>query len=170
MTLDCRRGKLGILITLNEAVTLSKESILQCLGACMNKLMIFSIVTLVLWTLNSKVTVAADQDPGKETVYVTIEPYLITNFVKKNGRLGFLNSLPRIVTTKENEALVELHMPLIKDYMVELLSSMTEEKLTDTTQRASIQKEVTAGLQKLFQEEVGKKVVDGILFKKFLTM
>jgi len=136
----------------------------------MKNLMIFSILTMALWLSIPTATFAAEEDPGKETVYVTIEPYLITNFVKKNGRLGFLNSLPRIVTTKEDEPLVELHMPMIKDYMVELLSAMTEEKLTDTSQRAAIQKEATAGLQKLFQEEVGKKVVEGILFKKFLTM
>jgi len=136
----------------------------------MKNLMIFSILTMALWLSIPTAAFAAEEDPRKETVYITIEPYLITNFVKKNGRLGFLNSLPRIVTTKEDEPFVELHMPMIKDYMVELLSAMTEEKLTDTSKRAAIQKEATAGLQKLFQEEVGKKVVDGILFKKFLTM
>ncbi len=130
---------------------------------------LFSLSFILAWILIQPVN-AAEENPGAETVYITIEPYLITNFVKKNGRLGFLNSLPRIVTTKENEALVDLHMPMIKDYMVELLSSMPEEKLTDTSQRPSIQKEATAGLQKLFKEEVGKKVVDGVLFKKFLTM
>ncbi len=130
---------------------------------------LFSLSFILAWILIQPVN-AAEENPAAETVYITIEPYLITNFVKKNGRLGFLNSLPRIVTTKENEALVDLHMPMIKDYMIELLSSMPEEKLTDTSQRPSIQKEATAGLQKLFKEEVGKTVVEGVLFKKFLTM
>ncbi len=131
---------------------------------------VISMMYLLLLITISQPAIAAEEDPGAETVYVTIEPYLITNFSKKNGRLGYLNSLPRIITTKENEPLVDLHMPMIKDYMVTLLSSMSEEKLTDNMQRPEIQKEATAGLQKLFQEEVGKKVVDGILFKKFLTM
>jgi flagellar FliL protein len=136
----------------------------------MKKLIVFSILTMALFISSPITVLAAEQEAGKETVYVTIEPYLITNFVKKNGRLGFLNSLPRIVTTKEDEALVDLHMPLIKNYMVEFLSAIPEEKLTDPAQRAAIQKEATAGLQKIFEDETGKKVVNGILFKKFLTM
>ncbi|HFB66446.1 MAG TPA: hypothetical protein ENJ60_12990, partial [Aeromonadales bacterium] len=58
------------------------------------------IALLLLSCLNS--FAAEEVDPGKETVYVMVEPYLITNFVKKNGRLGFLNTLPRIITTKAN--------------------------------------------------------------------
>ncbi|HFB66044.1 MAG TPA: hypothetical protein ENJ60_10960, partial [Aeromonadales bacterium] len=113
---------------------------------------------------------AEEVDPGKETVYVMVEPYLITNFVKKNGRLGFLNTLPRIITTKANKALVDDNMPLIKDFLVEYLGSLPEEKLRDIKQRSVIQKEAMQGIQKLFKEEVGKPVITGLIFKKFLMM
>ncbi len=126
------------------------------------------IALLLLSCLNS--FAAEEVDPGKETVYVMVEPYLITNFVKKNGRLGFLNTLPRIITTKANEALVDDNMPLIKDFLVEYLGSLPEEKLRDIKQRSVIQKEAMQGIQKLFKEEVGKPVITGLIFKKFLMM
>lgn len=134
------------------------------------KRFVFSLFTALL-LLNSLNTPAAEEsDPEKETVYVLVEPYLITNFIKKNGRLGYLNTLPRIVTTKANEALVDQNMPLIKDFLVEYLGSLSESKLRDIKQRTVIQKEAMQGIQKLFKEEVGKTVVTGLIFKKFLMM
>lgn len=127
------------------------------------------VATLCLATAQAA-EAEAEAELGTETVYVMIEPYLVTNFTKKNGRLGYINTLPRIITTKADEAIVENHMPMIKAYLVELLGAMLEEKLTDNMQRPQIQKEATEGLQKLFKEEVGKTVVTGVLFKKFLTM
>ncbi len=130
----------------------------------------YSLLVISL-LFNSLVSFAAEEaDPGKETVYVMVEPYLITNYIKKNGRLGYLNTLPRIITTKANETLVDDNIPLIKDFLVEYLGSIPEEKLKDIKQRATIQKEATQGIQKLFKEEVGKPVVDGLIFKKFLMM
>lgn len=112
---------------------------------------------------------AESQDPSKEEVYVMVEPYLYTNFIKKSGRLGVLNTLPGIITTKENEALVNDNMPFVKDFLVSYLSSMPEQKLKDIAQRKAIQDGAVKGLQQLFQKEVGKKVVTGLIFKKFLT-
>jgi len=128
------------------------------------------ILSIVLSAVFGQTAQAAESNPGAETVYVTIEPYLTTNFVKKNGRLSFLSTIPRIVTSKDDEALVDRYMPMIKDFMVEYLSALPEEMITNPSQRPKIQKENTAGLQKLFEQEVGKKVVTGVLFKKFLTM
>ncbi len=139
----------------------------------MKKLTLLTVYWLALAGILYQATLQAaeaETELGTETVYVMIEPYLVTNFTKKNGRLGYINTLPRIITTKADEAIVENHMPMIKAYLVELLGAMSEEKLTDNMQRPQIQKEATEGLQKLFKEEVGKTVVKGVLFKKFLTM
>ena len=108
-------------------------------------------------------------DAGDEIVYVMVEPYLYTNFIKKNGRLGVLNTVPGIITTKKNEALVDNNMPLVKDFLVEYLGAIPEQKLKDISKRKEIQQGAVKGLRKLFKEEVGKTVVDGLIFKKFLT-
>ncbi len=134
------------------------------------KTFIITLFSLIFFFSEIGGLAAEEKDPGKETVYVAIEPYLITNFTKKNGRLGYLNTLPRIVTIKANEKLVDDNMPLIKDFLVEFLGAQPEEKLKDVRQRAALQKEAIQGLRKLFKEEVGKPVVDGLIFKKFLTM
>ncbi len=113
--------------------------------------------------------VQAEEDKP-EITYIRIEPFIITNYPKKNGRYGFINVEPSlIVDSKEAVLQVQDHMPMIKDFFIFLFGSYDEDTITDYTQRDQIRKQATDGLKKRFTEEVGKPIVKDVIFVKYIT-
>jgi len=113
--------------------------------------------------------VQAEEDKP-EITYIRIEPFIITNYPKKNGRYGFINVEPSlIVDSKEAILQVQDHMPMIKDFFIFLFGSYDEDTITDYTQRDQIRKQATDGLKKRFTEEVGKPIVKDVIFVKYIT-
>lgn len=102
--------------------------------------------------------------------YVSVEPFVITNFVKDNGNLGFINVEPSImVLDKHDENTLNRHIPIVKDYFIFMLGSLDESTIKDYKQRNKILQRSKKELQKLFIRETGKPVVQGVLFEKYIT-
>jgi len=101
--------------------------------------------------------------------YVPVEPYILTNFVKKNGGIGFLNVLPELVVTDDDDAtLAKDNMPLVKDYLIMLFSEQDSSVLTNFTKLPQLRAKATAGLQALFKKTTGRTVVKDVLFSKYV--
>jgi flagellar FliL protein len=112
---------------------------------------------------------AGQAQEALETQYVPVEPYIITNFIKKNGKIGFINVTPTLVVKgPEDAAAAEDNMPLVQDYLTSFLGRQPAEVITDVSKIPQLRKEATAGLQKVFQEELGRPVVVDVLFSKFV--
>jgi len=130
---------------------------------------IFWIAFMFLWVMTQ--SFASNQSkPPEETFYIQVEPFIVTNYLKKDGRFGFINVEPSIVVKgQEAKTLVNDNMPMIMDSIIFLLSSYDEATLTDFTQRDNIRNQAKQNLQALFTKEVGKPIVDNVLFIKYIT-
>ncbi len=122
----------------------------------------------VFWLLVA-LAVYAEGPPQKQ--FVTLEPYVITNYVKPTGRLGFVNAeVVLVVLGAEDQAALEENLPLVEDYVTQVLSAAPEETLRDVKKRnGELRQSVLSGLQKLLAEEVGRPLVQDVLFTKFLV-
>lgn len=103
--------------------------------------------------------------------FVPMEPSLIANFQRKDGKkLGVLQAQVQI-TTKTNAGvdLIYANMPLLRDKLLSLLSAMTEEQVRDLKARDAVRKSAVAEMRKLLKEVGGdEKSVEGILFTGFM--
>ncbi|MBI2380588.1 MAG: flagellar basal body-associated FliL family protein [Gammaproteobacteria bacterium] len=103
--------------------------------------------------------------------FVPMEPNLIANFQRKDGKkLGVLQAQIQL-TSKTNAGVdaIFANMPLLRDKMLSLLSAMTEEQVADLKAREALRKSAAAELRKLIVEVGGPEdALEGILFTGFM--
>lgn len=126
---------------------------------------LFILIFLGLFT----VTVDAEEELA-EVEYVSIEPVIVTNYLKKRSkRPGFVQLKAQLVVRgKETTDLVMLHMPLIRDYIVEYLSFTQEKVIKDISSRNKIRSAMTAGIQKLLTDNTGAPLIEDLVFTHFM--
>lgn len=138
------------------------------------------ILGLALSALLSPLALAAEgadaskfhkPEEDKSLRFVPMEPNIITNFSRKDSKkLGVLQAQVQL-TTKTNEGvdvLVE-NLPLLRDRLIILLSSETEDQVKDPAAREALKQTALAELRKLLKDEGAKDdTLNGILFTGFM--
>ncbi len=102
--------------------------------------------------------------------YVSIDPVIITNYLKKRSRKpGFVQMKAQLsVRGKESADLVIMHMPLIRDYIVESLSFTQEKVIKDISSRNKIRAALSSGIQKVLTDNTGAPLVEELVITHFM--
>ena len=133
-----------------------------------NKKYIFSLFILMLFGLFT-VTVKAEKELA-DIEYVSIEPVIVTNYLKKRSKKpGFVQLKAQLVVrSKESVDLVMMHMPLIRDYIVEFLGFTEEKVIKDVSSRNRMRLAMTTGIQKLLTDNAGAPLIEDLVFTHFM--
>lgn len=112
---------------------------------------------------------AAPVAPVKqEAIYEVMTPAFVVNF-KYEGKAHYLQ-VSLALMTRDSIALAALkeHMPLLRNRLVMLFSSQDFAALITPAGKEILRQQATATVQELAQKEVGKVVVEQVLFTNFV--
>lgn len=102
-------------------------------------------------------------------IYVPVKPAFVVNY-GGTGKLKYLKlgvSLRVIDTAASNAA--RHHMPLIRDYLVTLLSGQKDENVDTTEAKERLRLTALKGVQDLLLEEDGEQGVTNLFFTDFIV-
>ncbi len=124
-----------------------------------------SLVTLMLLGLSF-----APQKASADVGYYGFEPDIVANYISQSSRkLGYVRvTVDLMLEDVNNITVVEHHMPLLRDAIVEILSQEPEEKIKSLTGREEIRQKCIDRVKNLLQQETGKDIVRDVLFTKYL--
>ncbi|WP_435235601.1 flagellar basal body-associated FliL family protein [Psychromonas sp. PT13] len=101
--------------------------------------------------------------------YYSIEPDIITNYIKSGKRIGFIRmTVELMVRSKDDYALLEKHDPLIRDRIITILGEQDEKAVKSVDQRDAIRQRCVEELNELLFTETKAKPIIDVLFTKFL--
>ena len=102
--------------------------------------------------------------------YYGFEPDIITNYIGQSSKkLGYVRvTVDLMLNDVSNIEVVEHHMPLLRDAIVQILSKESEETIKSLTGREEIRQRCANKLKTLLKEETGQEIVRDVLFTKYL--
>lgn len=112
---------------------------------------------------------AAPQAPVKqEAIYEPLTPAFVVNF-KYEGKPRYMQvSLALMARDPVAMAALKEHMPLLRNRLVMLFSSQDFAALITPAGKEMLRQQATATVQELAQKEIGKVVVEQVLFTNFV--
>ena len=148
------------------------------------KLIILVVVGLLLaigasvgatwFIMNKSATAPAEQAADAAThakpaaIYESLTPAFVVNF-KQNGRDHYMQvSIVLQARDKADIDALKVHTPVIRNNLVMLFSAQPFETLTTPIGQEMLRQKATASVQEVAQKEVGKPVIDQVLFTNFV--
>lgn len=111
----------------------------------------------------------AEEEAAPTLAYFTLEPDLTTNFHTKGKKLGYIQvRIDIMVANSADLATVELHQPLIRDAVIELLGQQSEDTVKSLSGREDLRKMLVDHLNTILLPETGKTLIADLLFTKYL--
>ncbi|MGF1743223.1 flagellar basal body-associated protein FliL [Vibrio profundum] len=126
---------------------------------------------LVLMALSLSVAFpSAAENPGTpKLAYFTLEPDLTTNFFTKGNKLGYIQVRIDIMVASDTDLpIIELHQPLIRDAVIELLGQQSEDTIKSLAGREDLRKILVEQLNEILLPETGRTIIADLLFTKYL--
>jgi flagellar FliL protein len=112
---------------------------------------------------------AAAAPSGKQpALYEPLSPAFVVNY-KVNGRDRYMQV--SITLQARNQAdldALKVHMPVIRNNLVMMFSGQNFDTLNTPIGQEMLRQKATAGVQEVAQKEVGKPVIDQLLFTNFV--
>ncbi|SFB78775.1 flagellar basal body-associated protein FliL [Pseudoalteromonas denitrificans] len=102
--------------------------------------------------------------------YFGFEPDITTNYIgSSKKKLGFVRvTVELMILDMNNLEVVEHHVPLLRDAIVEILSKEPEDKVKSLVGREEIRKKCAQAIKKLLKIETGQEIIRDVLFTKYL--
>lgn len=111
---------------------------------------------------------AAEPAVKLPAVYFPLKPPIIANFNVK-GRQRFLQAdISLKIREQDAVAAVELHMPMIRNALVMLISGQIYEDLQTPEGRELLRQQSLTEIQSILESEIGKPGVEQVLFTNFV--
>ena len=108
-------------------------------------------------------------EPKLPAIYVEFEPPFVVNFDAK-GVMRFLQVSIQVMTRDhETSEMVKLHEPKIRNNMLLLLGSQTQDSISTTEGKESLRKQALETIAKIVDDEGGEgKKVEDLYFTSFV--
>ena len=101
-------------------------------------------------------------------IYEPLAPAFVVN-LDQNGRQRYLQvSITLMTRDKAGLDALKVHMPVIRNNLVMLFSGQSFDALATPIGQEMLRQKATASVQEVAQKEVGKLVVDQLLFTNFV--
>ena len=118
----------------------------------------------------SKPAAAVEQAPaGKQpAIFESMAPAFVANF-NQNGRQRYMQvSITMLGRNQVDLDALKVHMPVIRNNLVMLFSGQDFATLASPVGQEMLRQKATASVQEVAQKEVGKVVVEQLLFTNFV--
>lgn len=113
-------------------------------------------------------TPAAAVNVKAPAIYEPLAPAFVVNF-KQNTRDRYMQvSIVLQARDKADMEALKVHMPVIRNNLVMLFSGQTFDTLATPIGQEMLRQKATASVQEVAQKEVGKPVIDQVLFTNFV--
>lgn len=109
-------------------------------------------------------------DPNVKVVaiYEAMAPAFVVNY-NANGRQRYMQvSMTLQARNQADLDALKVHMPVIRNNLVMLFSGQTFDSLATPVGQEMLRQKATASVQEVAQKELGKVVVDQVLFTNFV--
>ena len=111
---------------------------------------------------------AAAANVKQAAIYESLSPAFVVNF-NQNGRQRYMQvSITMQARDQASLDALKVHMPVIRNNLVMLFSGQSFESLATPVGQEMLRQKATASVQEVAQKEVGKLVVDQLLFTNFV--
>ena len=132
-------------------------------------LILFTSVFSVYAADEKEAAPAAATPPTGEYAYYGFEPEIVTNYISNRKKLGFVKiSVELMVKSPDDLVTIELHNPLLRAAIVEVLGNQSEEKIKSLTGREELRRECFEMVNNLITKEAGKPLIVNLLFTSYL--
>jgi flagellar FliL protein len=112
---------------------------------------------------------AEEEAVNNDYQYYSIEPDVITNYIKPGKRIGFIRiTIELMVRSKGDYSILYMNDPLIRDRLITILGEQDEQAIKSVEERDVIRQRCVEELNNLLFTETQKKPIVDILFTKFL--
>lgn len=131
-----------------------------------------SMVALVFSVLamSSTLSFAEDEEAVEiNTQYVDLKPAFVANFGAPSSKLKFVKADISVRTnTLEAARLIDLHMPLIRNEIVLILSAQTEDEISSIEGQEALRLTLLEKIRETLKEETGSPAAEDLLFTNFV--
>ncbi|QIA62193.1 flagellar basal body-associated protein FliL [Vibrio astriarenae] len=111
----------------------------------------------------------AEQEAKPQLAYFTLSPDLTTNFHTSGKKLGYIQvRIDVMVANQSDLPVIELHQPLIRDAVIEMLGRQSEDTIKSLAGREELRRSLVDQINDTLLPETGRKVVADLLFTKYL--
>lgn len=116
----------------------------------------------------------ANEDSGDkekappEISYVALTPALVGNYGTGPRLKYYKADIALRVSSKEANEKAAYHEPLIRNLLVQLFSTQTDETLNSVEGKEQLRQEALKQVQALLEAEEGKPIVDDLLFNNLI--
>ncbi|MFC6338867.1 flagellar basal body-associated protein FliL [Pseudomonas sp. CCM 7891] len=101
-------------------------------------------------------------------IYESMLPAFVTNF-NQNGRQRYLQvSITLLARNQADLDALKVHMPVLRNNLVMLFSAQSFDTLATPVGQEMLRQKATASVQEVALKEVGKVVVEQLLFTNFV--
>jgi len=105
-----------------------------------------------------------EEDLIGPATYIKVDPAFVVNFVGTD-KARFLQITLEIMTRQpEMTAIVESHMPIIRNNLVLLFSSQTYDELSTLDGKEALRESALESIQEILEEETGDPVIEAVYF------
>lgn len=119
--------------------------------------------------LSTSFSAFANEENAPKLAYFTLEPDLTTNFFTQGNKLGYIQvRIDIMVASTDDLPIIELHQPLIRDAVIELLGKQSEDTIKTLSGREDLRKTLVEQLNEILLPETGRTVIADLLFTKYL--
>ncbi len=106
---------------------------------------------------------------SNQAQYINLKPAFVTNY-GISARLQYLKvDISVRVESQDDVALVEQHLPYLRNNLILLLSQQTDAAVSSAEGRQQLRAAALEEVQKVMQDEQGSKVVSDLLFNNFIV-
>jgi flagellar FliL protein len=118
----------------------------------------------------SKPAAVAETAPvvKQPAIFEPLAPAFVVNF-NQNGRQRYMQvSITMLARNQADLDALKVHMPVIRNNLVMLFSGQDFDTLATPVGQEMLRQKATASVQEVAQKELGKVVVDQLLFTNFV--
>ncbi len=110
-----------------------------------------------------------EQEEQLPLKYYQISPNIMTFYQGTGRKMGYVVVQVQVVVRgDENLALVETHLPLMQDALIDFFNRQDKSVIRDQAQRKSLQQQAELRISEAVMEETGADIIENILFTQYI--
>lgn len=132
------------------------------------------ILTLIVAIALPQRLLAEDEEIKKTAelepiMYLEIEPKILTFYQGTGRKIGYVVVQVNVaVRGQENYDLVELHVPLIQDNLIDFFNKQDKSVIRPFSERENLRLQALQSVTAVLEEETGKDIVENLLFTDYV--
>ncbi|MDQ7047996.1 MAG: flagellar basal body-associated FliL family protein [Enterobacterales bacterium] len=133
-------------------------------------LLIFGLFSFFLMHFQSIAEEDGEEKPEEvPLMYFEVDPNILTFYQGTGRKLGYVVVQVNIVVRgQDNYDLVELHLPLIQDRLIDFFNRQDKSVIQPFEEREKLRVGAKEAVSAVLKEETGKDVVENLLFTNYV--